>query len=210
MEEFLKKQRFRNLERAVKKSFTFMETDGLAHQLEMHQTSAQFTCERLSEVFENYIHVARESFIKKITQAIEQASSENDKIKLMIERENTKVNSNQQLVDKQNKIMKERQKNLLNQYSEVEKQFSLEESKYQKAIAQREKQFKDSLFVLTKAKRDLKEFQTNISKLKHDTTLFSTTTIRDIRTLNASARQVSSLTLYNWNEKELQKAQKEK
>lgn len=208
MEEILINQRFHNLEKAIKKSFNRMQTDALAHQLELHRTSSKFTNERLSEVFLESIDIARESFIQKLLQAIEQASCENDKVKLLIQKENAKSITNQKMLENENAKLKQRQFQLSEKLSELQYEDSSLETKYRSAIRIRQEQYRKSLTILSKARKDIKDLNSHIQKLRADTTLLSTSTIRDIRTLKEKSKQESGTYLYKFNEQQLQETKK--
>ena len=163
--------RAESLEATVKLALRRMQTDGLAHQLEMHRTSSQFVARRLTEVLKEFIEVGREKEIQKLLHEIDTAVFERDKTESKLQKARTDLEAASRNLKLENQQLTQARDILAGKLAEIKQKQSQTASDFESTIIARERQIRASHVVLAKTKALLSALAADLSEIRADTSV---------------------------------------
>jgi chromosome segregation ATPase len=195
MMEQLIAERRANLEASVKRALKQMQTDGLAVQLELHQTSSQFAPNRLCEVLRDQIEAGREKLIQKLLHEIDNTIFERDKVELKHQRLKLQLSTRHQEIQLESKRLTQTKEATSQRIRELQKKHSQTLDRFQKALTARDCQIANFRQILTKSKIFLESFSTELSEVRAAIELLSVQTSRVFRSAIQDLRQIAGRSL---------------
>ena len=163
--------RAETLEATVKLALRRMQTDGLAHQLEMHRTSSQFVARRLTEVLKEFIEVGREKEIQRLLHEIDTAVFERDKTETKLQKARTDLEAASRNLKLENHQLTQARDILAGKLAEIKQKQSQTASDFESTIIARERQIRASHVVLAKTKALLSALAADLSEIRADTSV---------------------------------------
>ena len=191
MSDFASEARAQSLEAAVKLALRRMQTDGLAHQLEMHRTSSQFVARRLTEVLKEFIEVGREKEIQKLLHEIDSAVFERDKSEMRLQRARTDHEAACRSVKVEHQQLTQARDILASKIAEIKQKQAQNAAHFEKAIVAREREIRSSNVALAKTKALLNSLTADLSELKADLSINLTAGTRLVKSTFRKAKDDS-------------------
>jgi uncharacterized phage infection (PIP) family protein YhgE len=159
-----------------------MKTDGLAVQLELHQTSSPFAVRRLTEVLRDHLGVGRERYIQKLRHDIDNAVFERDKSELKLRQLKIAMAERQRTVTKESRNLQHAKDALISRITDLQSEEPQIIAKYERSIQNREKRIRRSKLLLTKIRHNLESFSSDLTDLRAEVSLQSLSMTRLVRT----------------------------
>lgn len=159
-----------------------MQTDGLAHQLELHKTSCHFVPRRMTEVLKDFIEVGREKEIQKLLHEIDNAVFERDKSQLKIQKARSQIEEKNKEAKSTNKKLNQMKQKLSEQISELQQRQVHSDARYEKAIVTREEHIRKANVALAQSRAALSALSADLSELRADVSLSSASSVRVLKT----------------------------
>lgn len=173
--------RIESLNSAVKKALNRMQTDGLAHQLELHKTSCHFVPRRMTEVLKDFIEVGREKDIQKLLHDIDNAVFERDKSQLKLQKARAQIEEKNREAKAVNKKLNQMKQKLTERISEIQQRQVHSDARYEKAIVAREDHIRKANVALAKSRTLLSALSADLSELRADVSLTSASSVRVLK-----------------------------
>jgi uncharacterized protein YqgV (UPF0045/DUF77 family) len=191
MKEVLLRERYENVDASVRHALKQMQTDGLALQLEEHQTSSPFAAQRLTEVLRDHIDAGREKFIQRLLHEINDIDSELDKSRIRHQKLQSHISYQDQMIASETRRLTEHKQSISTQIHELQQEHTSTLARQEKSITLRTNQIRQTRSLLGKSRITLTTLSTDLSELRTELSLASVSGCRSLRSAMQRITDVS-------------------